>query len=216
MFIQFIHVDATTARPVNQAPAAGGPVFPALPGLQVTFANESAWPCELPLYWGECAGDADTTTPGVLAVLTHEQFEQAQAQEMAARLARAKADALKHCNAQCNEAIGQLVADYPEREVQSWPQQVSEATALQSDPETQATLLDMIAAQRGVPRQELAARVLQKATLFAAASGQLIGMRQRIEDLLDAAATVAEVFQVPTLPQLMAQEGQGTDATAPT
>lgn len=216
MFIQFIHVDAHTARPVNQAPAAGGPVFPALPGLQLAFANESAWPCEIPLFWGECAGDADTSTPGVLAVLTPEQFEQAQAQEMAARLARAKADALQLCNTQCNEAIGQLVADYPEREVQSWPQQVSEATALQSNPDAQATLLDMIAAQRGAPRQELAARVLQKATLFAAASGQLIGMRQRIEDLLDAATTVAEVLEAPTLPQLMAQAGESTDATAPT
>ena len=55
-----------------------------------------------------------------------------------------------------------------------------------------------------------------RCVLYRDSDGTSLGMRQRIEDLLDAAATVAEVFQVPTLPQLMAQEGQGTDATAPT
>lgn len=105
----------------------------------------------------------------------------------AAILNAAKAAKLTEINAECQKAVAALAKDYPDSEVQSWPQQVKEATALSADPQADAPLLTAIATARGLPVAELASRVLDKMNAYAAASGVLIGQRQAAEDLITAA-----------------------------
>ena len=111
----------------------------------------------------------------------------------AAILNAAKAAKLTEINAECQKAVAALAADYPDSEVQSWPQQVKEATALSADPQADAPLLTAIATARGLPVAELASRVLGKMNAYAGASGALIGRRQAAEDLIDVAATPEDV-----------------------
>ena len=111
----------------------------------------------------------------------------------AAILNAAKAAKLTEINAECQKAVAALAADYPDSEVQSWPQQVKEATALSADPQADAPLLTAIATARGLPVAELASRVLGKMNAYAGASGALIGRRQAADDLIDVAATPEDV-----------------------
>ncbi len=111
----------------------------------------------------------------------------------AAILNAAKAAKLTEINAECQKAVAALAADYPDSEVQSWPQQVKEAMALSADPQAAAPLLTAIAEARSLPVVELASRVLGKMNAYAAASGALIGRRQAAEDLIDVAATPEDV-----------------------
>ena len=111
----------------------------------------------------------------------------------AAILNAAKAAKLTEINAECQKAAAALAKDYPDSEVQSWPQQVKEATALSADPQADAPLLTAIATARGLPVAELASRVLGKMNAYAGASGALIGRRQAAEDLIDVAATPEDV-----------------------
>lgn len=104
-----------------------------------------------------------------------------------AKLEAVKAAKRLEINEACNTAVAALAASYPEREIQSWPQQVKEATALSADPQADAPLLTAIATARGLPVAELASRVLDKMNAYAAASGVLIGQRQAAEDLITAA-----------------------------
>lgn len=104
-------------------------------------------------------------------------------------------------NTACNAALAQLTAQYPEREINSWPQQEREARELAANPAVTTPLLSAIAAARELPVAELAARVLAKSDAFAVASGALIGRRQAREDALlaidlaapDAAARIAAI-----------------------
>jgi len=117
----------------------------------------------------------------------------------AAQVARARSERLAGINADADALVGTLATDYPEREIQSWPQQVKEAEALATNPEADAPLLSALAAARGVDRADLGARVLAKASAYAAASGAIIGARQRLEDLLLAAETPDDLAAVPSL-----------------
>ena len=110
-----------------------------------------------------------------------------------AKLEAVKAAKRLEINEACNAAVAALAASYPEREIQSWPQQVKEAEALAADPQAAAPLLTAIADARSLPVLELASRVLGKMNAYAAASGALIGRRQAAEDLIDVAATPEDV-----------------------
>lgn len=110
-----------------------------------------------------------------------------------AKLEAVKAAKRAEINASCDAAVASLAASYPEREIQSWPQQVKEAEALAADPQASAPLLTAIAEARSLPLAELAARVLGKMNAYAGASGALIGRRQAAEGLIDVAATPEDV-----------------------
>lgn len=92
MLIQYTYVDANTRRPLTEEPAAAGPVVPDVPGLAFDFANESEWPCLVPIFYGQCDDGADPITPGVLDVLTREIYEAARSAEMARRIERKKSE----------------------------------------------------------------------------------------------------------------------------
>lgn len=88
--IKFTQVDAVTGVSVAAAPARNGPKMPAITGLEFAFARESAYPTSVPHFFGTVPDDANTQAPGVLAVLTPEDFAQAMADELEARKAKAR------------------------------------------------------------------------------------------------------------------------------
>lgn len=118
--------------------------------------------------------------PVGLAVLT--DAEAAALREVP--LAAVRATRLGDINAGAARALALLSAAYPDGEVQSWAQQTREAEALVADPQAPAPLLTAIAAARGLAVTELASRVLAKVDAYAVASGQIIGLRQALEDTI--------------------------------
>lgn len=96
-------------------------------------------------------------------------------------------------NDRCSALLLSIRSTYPVDEVTSWAKQEGEARAYVADPSASTPLLAAIAAARGVPLPLLAARVIEKADLFAIYSGQFIGQRQNAEDRIDACRTTDEV-----------------------
>ncbi len=80
-----------------------------------------------------------------------------------------------------------IAAGYPPSERESWPVQTSEATALIADPQAATPWIDSAAVARGVDRFGLALRIVAKDAQYRVFSGTLSGVRQRIEDAIDAA-----------------------------
>lgn len=86
-YIKFTYVDAATGIPVTEAPAANGPKFPDVSGLEFTFARESQYPTNAPEFYGMCPDDAATDIPGVLAVVDFAYWQAVHDDEVAARAA---------------------------------------------------------------------------------------------------------------------------------
>lgn len=90
MYIQITNIDADTGVLCTQEPMQTGPVLPEVKGFQFIFAKESAYPihtnadgsyAEMPLYYGTCDDDADTSLAGVVKVLSEVEFDADKLQE---------------------------------------------------------------------------------------------------------------------------------------
>jgi hypothetical protein len=84
-YIKFTYVDATTCVSVAAAEALNGPAFPAVAGLAFVWARESAYPTQVPEFFGTCPDDSATQIDGVLGVFVQTDFETMLADEMRAR-----------------------------------------------------------------------------------------------------------------------------------
>ena len=89
-----------------------------------------------------------------------------------------------------------IAAGYPPSERESWPVQTSEAYALLADPQASTPWIDAASAARGLDRVELAQRIVAKDAQYRVYSGTLSGVRQRIEDQIDAAGDDQAALQV--------------------
>lgn len=134
-------------------------------------------------------------------------------------LDEAKAAKLAEINAQCDVILDTAVSSYPQSEVLTFDQQVSEVEKYQSSSNpASAPLLSALADARGISLDELCLRVMTKRAQFSVLSGIIIGQRQRLEDILDTLTTVAEVqaldvqIRMPTDPP--DSEGNPTDTEA--
>lgn len=112
-----------------------------------------------------------------------------------------EAEALRHdlrtaLNAEYERRMQAIAAGYPPSERESWPVQTSEAAAMLVDPEASTPWIDAAATARGVDRLELANRIVAKDAMYRVISGTLSGVRQRIEDQIDAAGDDQEALQV--------------------
>jgi hypothetical protein len=196
MLISFTHIDRKTGIPLTEEPSKNGPVIPSIPGIVVTFADESKWPKPYPVFYGSCDDGADPATPGIISVLTQEEFDAAESAEMTARFDREKAERIKSVNRACDLGIRALVKSYPEHEISSWHQQVREATDYTLDNNAPTPLLSAIASGRGVTVPELVAKVHTKAAEYSAASGAIIGKRQALISLIETAETIDDILAV--------------------
>lgn len=94
MYISYTYVDSVTDVPGSvSTPMVNGPAAPNLPGLKFGFALESQYPTDVPVMYGYCDDSTDPTTPGILAMVTKDQYDAAQVIEMQLRLAVAKNNA---------------------------------------------------------------------------------------------------------------------------
>ena len=84
-YIKFTYVDAVTGISVASHPAANGPVFPPVAGLEYAWARESQYPTEVPEFFGTCPDDSDTQIDGVLGVYAQADWETMREDEMRAR-----------------------------------------------------------------------------------------------------------------------------------
>jgi len=84
-YIKFTYVDAVTHISIASEPARNGPVFPAIPGLQFVWANESRYPTDVPHLFGTCPDSSNTQFDGVLGVYSQQDWENMHADELAAR-----------------------------------------------------------------------------------------------------------------------------------
>ena len=84
-YIKFTYVDAITGISIASEPAANGPVFPPVAGLEFVWARESRYPTDVPEFFGTCPEDADTQVDGVLGVYVQQDWEQMREDEMRAR-----------------------------------------------------------------------------------------------------------------------------------
>jgi len=73
-YLKFTYVDAQT-----------GPKFPPVVGLSFVWARESAYPTDVPQFFGTCPDDSDTQIDGVLGIFNQADWEQMQADEMERR-----------------------------------------------------------------------------------------------------------------------------------
>lgn len=79
-----------------------------------------------------------------------------------------------------------IVKSYPDREIESWDQQLNESKIYMQELTTDNTpLLANMAVTRQMDVGELATRIIAKADAFAVAFGQLLGKKHRNEDILD-------------------------------
>lgn len=89
MYICVTQVDNISKIPCNIAPMSEGPSFPDIKGLVIKWGNESQWPTNFPLYYGECDDDADVTIPGVIKTLTQIDYMYLWEQDQNASVQRA-------------------------------------------------------------------------------------------------------------------------------
>jgi hypothetical protein len=85
-YLKFTYVDSATGIPVTDAHAANGPAFPAVDGLVFEWARESRYPTDVPEFFGTCPDGSDTDVPGVLAVLSQQDWDVMREDEMRARV----------------------------------------------------------------------------------------------------------------------------------
>lgn len=84
-YIKFTYVDAVTGISVASEPAANGPVFPPVAGLEFAWARESQYPTDVPEFFGTCPDDSNVQIDGVLGVYVQADWETLWADEMRAR-----------------------------------------------------------------------------------------------------------------------------------
>jgi len=95
--------------------------------------------------------------------------------------------------AACDAVLEPLGTEYGRWETATWDQQVTEATALMTNPSASVPMLSAMAAARGMEVAALAQRILINRESWSAISGAVIGQRQAIYDQVKAAETVAAV-----------------------
>ena len=84
-YLKFTYVDAVTGISVASHPAANGPVFPPVKGLEFVWARESRYPTDVPEFFGTCPDDSSTQIDGVLGVYSQADWETMREDEMRAR-----------------------------------------------------------------------------------------------------------------------------------
>ena len=94
-----------------------------------------------------------------------------------------------------------IAAGYPPSERESWPVQTAEAYALVADPQASTPWIDAASTARGLDRLELAQRIVAKDAQYRVVSGTLSGVRQRIEDQIDAAGDDQAALQAVDVTQ---------------
>lgn len=160
--IKFTYIDSITGISVASEPAASGPVFPPVAGLEFAWARTSRYPTDVPEFFGTCPDDAATQVDGVLGVYSQADWETMREDEMRARgpQTQFEKDQSRYTKraAVKDELMAYMAADNMSR-VRSGVWTVADLTSLLDDPA-------MVAANSlmGALSFEIAAQQIQAAT----------------------------------------------------
>lgn len=107
----------------------------------------------------------------------------------------AKKEKLCTINKQSQQFIDEVakIDSTPNFERETWQEQESEAKAWKNDANAQTPVLELIAKARGIELNLLREKAYQKAKNYRKITALIAGQRQRYEDELEAAQTIAEV-----------------------
>ena len=83
-----------------------------------------------------------------------------------------------------DERLKKIAIKYPEREQSTWDKQEREALAYNTDSTALTPFIDGIVMTRGIDKDILVSKILEKAVGFATISGIAVGYRQKAEDLI--------------------------------
>ena len=108
----------------------------------------------------------------------------------------AKRSKLNEINLKADEALSKVTSIYPTMEIVSWYKQEIEAMQYRKDPTYPTPMTDAIALFRGVDKEILVDRIIEKANLFAQISGATFGRRQGLEDTMQKAKTIDNVKDI--------------------
>ena len=107
-----------------------------------------------------------------------------------------KADFLRTSRELLIGYIADVNIDYTLEEIRTWDQQRAEAIAYIDDSLSDVPLLDAIADSRGITVSTLANDIVARSIAFSAEAGHILGRKQGIVDLLDAAETGEALDQI--------------------
>lgn len=82
MIVILTHVDSKTGISVGKEPTRNGPTLPKFAGLRLLWSKRSKNPTSVPEFICEIADGQDINVEGVIGVLTQEECDAAQAQEL--------------------------------------------------------------------------------------------------------------------------------------
>lgn len=88
---------------------------------------------------------------------------------------------LSKLNSDFESRISQLTSSTPQSEISTWTKQESEARAYLLDNNTFTPFIDAICDARGVEKDYLVSKIIEKADAYAVAVGMLTGIRQKLE-----------------------------------
>ena len=117
-------------------------------------------------------------------------------QMAAAGLLVARERGILASTAACDAVLAPFGAEYGVWETATFDQQYAEAKAYQASPTADVPLLAAMCVARGISIAELAGKIIANRAAWVALTGYVIGQRQRIVGLIEAATTVEEVEAV--------------------
>ena len=128
-------------------------------------------------------------------VLNESKQAAIDAQKTAAQFQNARTEKLLEMNTAAQSFIDQMTGanDTPEYERATWAAQGAESKAWHADNTAATPILDNIAKNRGVPAELLRQKAYEKTIAYEMLVSTISGQRQRFEDQLNAAKTLAEV-----------------------
>ena len=96
----------------------------------------------------------------------------------------------------CDRKIDALTESYPKNERTTFDLQRTEAAGWVMNNESPTPFIDRLCFRRGIDKVEMIKRVNYKAVLLATAMGDIIGIRQSLEDKLDVLKTHDELDEL--------------------
>lgn len=91
---------------------------------------------------------------------------------------------LYHINEEFDNSVNTLIDGIPTNERLSWDKQETEARNYLIDKSSVTPLIDSLLTARGVEKDYLVSKIIEKADLYASSVGVLVGKRQKQEDEL--------------------------------
>jgi hypothetical protein len=88
-----------------------------------------------------------------------------------------------------------LLDEYNEPERLSWERQLEQARAFEADNTAKTPLMDALATQRGLTRDQMADRIIGAADTFESQAGAILGLQQAAEDAAKAATTAEDAYK---------------------